>query len=201
MSDVFKQCKLNKYGDQNEWIKLFTQYKNTMNAIANTKLPNTNHNISISSSLMGKSGNKTIQNNLKIMENMINIHNKFFNGHRINVKCNFFDITPNQLINKTQILNIICSNAKPWICYDSKNKLLPKTYLTFNINRIENEIKHQCINGKTRLNVKYENFECIGSKNMFRLIQSIKINQNILNYEVWHTFDSQFETNVQRKNV
>eukprot|EP01084_Bolivina_argentea_P086981 157163_1 len=102
MTDVFEQCKLNKYGDQNEWIKLFTQYKDAINSISNAKLPNTNHNICISSSLMGENGNKKIQNNLKLMQNMINIHNKFFNGHmhRI-VKCNFFDVTPNQLINKT----------------------------------------------------------------------------------------------------
>eukprot|EP01083_Nonionella_stella_P070063 187209_1 len=206
MKDVWEHCKLQKWGDMNEWKEGFKAYKEAMNSIsANAnKLPDTDHNISISSSLIGTSVNQMTTNNLKQIRQMIQIQNTFLThdwaDHRTE-PCNFFDLRPEQLIDTTKILDIIKANCKPWICYDAKNELPSQTYLTFNVNRIENEIKEQCIDGRNQLKIKYRHFECVGSKNMLRLIQSIGIAHEVLNYELWHLFDQQFQSNMQRKKA
>eukprot|EP01083_Nonionella_stella_P215997 776948_1 len=211
MNDVWKHCKLHKWGDINEWKQGFQIYKDAMNSISvnGNKLLDTRPNCkiwkckdcglrnpgyrlkclacykdrfvtkrashrnisinSISSSLIGKNVNQMTKNNLKQIQKMIDIQNTFLtNDSHLTEHCDFFDLRPEQLIDTTKILNIIRTNCKPWICYDTKNKLPSQTYLTFNIERIENEIKEQCIDGRNQLKIKYRHFECIGSKNMLR---------------------------------
>eukprot|EP01083_Nonionella_stella_P156892 508606_1 len=158
MNDVWKHCKLHKWGDINEWKQGFQIYKDAMNSISanGNRLLDTDHNISISSSLIGKNVNQMTKNNLKHIQNMVDIQNTFLtHDSHLTEHCNFFDLRPEQLIDTTKILNIIRTNCKPWICYDTKNKLPSQTYLTFNIERIENEIKEQCIDGRNQLKIKY----------------------------------------------
>eukprot|EP01083_Nonionella_stella_P128419 389155_1 len=204
MNDVWKHCKLHKWGDINEWKQGFQTYKDAMNSISanGNRLPDTDHNISISSSLIGKNVNPMTKNNLKHIQNMIDIQNTFLtHDSHLTEHCNFFDLRPEQLIDTTKILDIIKANCKPWICYDAKNELPSQTYLTFNVERIENEMKEQCVNGRNQLNITFRHFECVGSKNMLRLIQSIGIAHEVLNYELWHLFDQQFQSNMQRKKA
>jgi len=98
-----------------------------------------------------------------------------------------------------RILDVIKSNAKPWICFAAKGNSAPESYVIFDLPRIEKLIRDRCIYGRYDLRVKYANFDFVGSKNMLQLIQKIRIPQETLNYEVWHAFDSKFESNAQRK--
>eukprot|EP01083_Nonionella_stella_P073155 197581_1 len=206
MDHVFKQCQLHKWGDPIAWKRQFTKYKESMNAMSSKiNLPPSDHgnvNIPISCSLMGKHpSNKQIKNTVQCIADMIDIHNDFVQDGTQVHNVSFFDLRKNHLIDTNNILNIIRSNAKAWICFDVKGKAAAESYIIFDLDRIENEIRNKCIFARYKLRIKYHNFDFVGSKNMLQLIQSIKIKQETLNYEIWHSFDSQFESNLQRKRA
>lgn len=107
-------------------------------------------------------------------------------------------------------------NAKCWICYDGlsfigpdtikqnkdiSGRIAPGAYILFDLKRIESEIRDKCIFGGYKLKIIYPNFDFIGSKNILRLIQSLKVEQEILNFETWRLFDGKFENNLQRKKA
>ena len=156
--------------------------------------------VPISSSLIAKrSSDQIIKNNIEAIHNMIRINNEFVPNGSQTKSVSFFHLRKNHLINTEIILDIIRSNAKPWICYDIKSKKQPESYIIFDLPRLEMEIRDKCMFGRYKLKIRYQNFDFVGSKNMLKLIQSIKVNQETLNYEIWHVFDRQFESNIQRK--
>eukprot|EP01083_Nonionella_stella_P223990 797692_1 len=206
MNDVFKQCKLHKWGDQNEWKAMFTEYRDHLNHISDNpqiQISSSDVKAAISSSLIAnKCGNKQIQNNLKSIQTMIRINNYFASTISMDIRdIAFFDVRKEDLMNTQIVLDIIKSHSKLWICYDPRDRLPPETYIIFDLERIEHQIQNKCIFGRKRLRIKYQNFQFVGSKNMLRLIQSIGIEHEILNYELWHLFDQKFESNMQRKKA
>eukprot|EP01084_Bolivina_argentea_P150203 262318_1 len=178
MNDVFKQCKLHKWGDQNEWKAMFTEYRDHLNHISENpqiQISSSDVKAAISSSLIAnKCGNKQIQNNLKSIQTMIRINNYFASTISMDIRdIAFFDVRKEDLMNTQIVLDIIKSHSKLWICYDPRDRLPPETYIIFDLERIEHQIQNKCIFGRKRLRIKYQNFQFVGSKNMLRLIQSI----------------------------
>ena len=137
--------------------------------------------------------------NLYFIKKLINLNNSFINNAKDIININFFNIKHNNLIQTTtkNIIEIIKLNAKPWICCDNINR--SEIFILFDLETIENEINNKCIIGKKKLNVKYNNFEFISNKNMFKLLQSLKIKQEILDGKIYYKFEKQFETNAQKK--
>ena len=89
MDDVFKQCKLNKWGDDKHWRQQFDQYKITMSTysanIGYEKKPITK--LSIASSIVTKNtNNKDINNNIQCIEKIIALTNS--NKTYINIPFN-----------------------------------------------------------------------------------------------------------------
>ena len=206
IEDVSKQCRLHNWGDTNQWKQRFMKYKKLMSSMSdNINLPPSdrgNIHIPITSSLIAKKSNdEYIKNNMQCIHSMIKMNNDFIPNGSQTKSVSFFNLRRNHLINTENIINIIRSNAKPWICYDAKNKSAPESYIIFDLSRLEMEIRDKCLFARYKLRIKYQNFDFVGSKNMLKLIQSIKIAQETLNYEVWHSFDRQFESNIQRKRA
>ena len=77
------------------------------------KLDNSNFKVSVSSCLIAKnSGNKTIDNNLKIIKSIIKLQNKFLdNTSSVDIESNIksFNLLPENLININNILDVIRS--------------------------------------------------------------------------------------------
>eukprot|EP01083_Nonionella_stella_P181847 652682_1 len=211
MNDVFGHVSLNKWGDENEWKAQYERFETGMNHIRRDT-PNTldasHFKVPIASCLMSKkSGVKLMDDNFEMVTLIINSQNEFLNeigqdeeGEEIDL----FNLLPQHLISIAHIERVIRSNSKPWICYDALNELQPETYLLFDFERIERQMSSECIASRHQLNIDYQNasFAFIGNKNMLQLIRSLQhINQQILNYEIWHAFDKQFESNIERKKA
>ena len=204
MVDVFKQFKWKQNLKENrrKSIQLnttnisfkdeFEKYKESMRNISNNKinlLSSSNAKISILSSIIVSNND-----NIKYIQDMIDIHNKFFdsNNNFKSKRVSLFHLEMDDLINTENVLSIIKSNAKPWIASsDGEDNIV--------LEKIEKEIKSKCISGKVKLNIKYDNFEFIESQKTLKLIQSLDIKQNTLNFEIWYLFDKQFENNQERK--
>eukprot|EP01083_Nonionella_stella_P076595 208809_1 len=190
IKDVFKLCKLHKWGDPNEWRQQFEQFKDGMNAVGALQ-DDSSTKISITSCLAS-----SMQN----IQSIADVNNAFIAHHTIQMKHqHLWNVRSDHLVNVQHILHIMKQNIKPWICYDSHNELQPETYIIFDSVRIEKEIFNKCILGRQRLKIEYESFGFVGSRNMLKFIQSLRIKLEILNYETWHLFDKQFASNVQRK--
>eukprot|EP01084_Bolivina_argentea_P246542 412579_1 len=91
INDVFGHVSLNKWGDENEWQTQYKKFRYSINKISDSlnndkninnmklmRLDKSNFKVPITSSLIAKnSGNKTIDNNLKIIKSILNLQNKF----------------------------------------------------------------------------------------------------------------------------
>ena len=110
-------------------------------------------------------------------------------------------ITSSMISDDTNIEDIKNNIKYQYHDLQKSNKIPPEAYIMFDLSRIENEISDKCIYGRNKLKINYPNFEFVGSKNILRLIQSIKINQQVIKFETWRLFDGQFESNSQRKKA
>eukprot|EP01084_Bolivina_argentea_P020611 38325_1 len=207
INDVFEAAKYNKWGDIKQWNQKWETFAKHWN---NLRLCNNNVNIneindakksnSIYSSLIGSKHNETLKNNMKCIQQLINTQNEFLNDVK-SININIFDINSYHLIDTASMVSIILKYSEPWICYNVYIDKESKLYIKFDLNKIEKEIYNQCIAGRYRLNVTFNDFEFISNNNTLKAIQNLQIKQEILNFETWQLFDQQFETNIQRKKV
>jgi hypothetical protein len=67
--------------------------------------------------------------------------------------------------------------------------------ITFDLEAIENEIVEKYIFGRYPVEIDIHSFEFMGGQNIFSLITLISqnIKQETLSFDIWQTFDSQFE--------
>eukprot|EP01084_Bolivina_argentea_P185940 320565_1 len=176
IKDVMSAAKFNKWGDFADWkqkCELFKTRWNHLNrfGVTNEVIHDNMTLNSIYSSAISCHGNCRLQKNWNSIYKLIEANNEFLNEKPM-IHIDLFDIKSHHLVDSGMSLsNIITQNAKIWVCYDTYHDKKSKTYVIFNLNRIEQEIYSKCIMGRNRLNVKFSNFEFIGGNNILKSIQ------------------------------
>eukprot|EP01083_Nonionella_stella_P310494 1103256_1 len=201
IDDVLAAAQYNKWGDMKEWTSKWKLFEREWNASFPAKVEKS----TIYSSLIGtndRCGVPRLFANYKCVQTLIHSHNNYLMKTAGCKSLNLFDIKSSDLVDcrHSLLLQIIGANARGWICYNTHCEKECATYIVFDMQRIEEEVFNVCIAGRKRIRVTFDNFKFVGSNQMFKYIAQLK-EQTTLSYHVWHAFDAQFETNVQRKRA